>query len=157
MSVPTLPEPSPPTDAQKLRMRGVALLAGVLFGAGLLISGMTRPAKVVGFLDVAGAWDPSLALVMVGAIGVYAVAARLARRRDRPIYADGFQWPTPRDIDGRLIGGSALFGVGWGLVGYCPGPAIVGLGAGSMSAAWFCGAMALGMVAYRFTAGRAAP
>jgi len=135
-----------------LATRGVALLAGLLFGAGLLLSGMTQPAKVTAFLDVAGTWDPALALVMVGAIGTFALAMPLARRWPTPFFAATFAWPTPRDIDARLVGGSVLFGVGWGLSGYCPGPALVSTGAGSPAAAWFTGGMLAGMAifAWRF-------
>lgn len=131
-----------------LATRGVALLSGLLFGAGLLVSGMTQPEKVTGFLDVAGAWDPALALVMVGAIGTFALALPLARRWPTPAYAAGFEWPTLRDVDARLVGGSALFGVGWGLSGYCPGPALASIGAGSTGAAWFTGGMLAGMAIF---------
>jgi uncharacterized membrane protein YedE/YeeE len=105
-----------------------ALFAGALFGAGLVVSGMTEPAKVIGFLDVFGSWDPSLALVMVGAIGVHALAYRAIRKRPAPVIAESFERPPARPVDARLIGGAALFGVGWGLGGYCPGPSIVALG-----------------------------
>jgi uncharacterized membrane protein YedE/YeeE len=104
-----------------------ALLAGLLFGAGLLVSGMTRPAKVLAFLDVFGEWDPSLAFVMAGAIGVHAVAYRWSRSRVAPVLAQRFETPASRQVDARLLGGAALFGVGWGLGGYCPGPSIVAL------------------------------
>lgn len=134
-----------------LTTRAIALLSGLLFGAGLLISGMARPEKVLGFLDVAGDWDPSLAFVMIGAIGVFAVAALAARRREHPFFAEQFHWPTHKDIDTPLVLGSALFGIGWGLVGYCPGPALVSIGAGSIPAAWFTGAMLVGMLGYRAT------
>ena len=143
-----------PTDASEtapLAMRGVALISGLMFGAGLLMSGMTRPEKVIGFLDVTGAWDPSLAFVMVGAIAVYSLAAMTARRQIRPCWADSFHWPSTLNVDARLVGGSALFGVGWGLAGYCPGPALVSIGAGSIDAAWFGGSMLLGMLVYRAT------
>ncbi len=106
-----------------LAPRLVGLVSGLLFGAGLVLSGMTRPDKVIGFLDLTGDWDPSLAFVMVGAIGVFAFAAWAARRQTRPVWAPSFQWPTRKDIDARLLLGSALFGLGWGLAGYCPGPA----------------------------------
>ncbi len=141
-----------------LAQRGVALLAGLLFGAGLLLSGMTQPSKVTGFLDVAGSWDPALALVMVGAIGTFALAFLVARRWPTPVYADAFSWPTLRDVELRLVGGSAVFGVGWGLSGYCPGPALVSIGAGSTGAAWFTGGMLAGMAIYawRYRGERAA-
>jgi uncharacterized protein len=105
-----------------------ALFAGALFGAGLVVSGMTDPAKVIGFLDMFGSWDPSLAFVMVGAIGVHALAYRVIRKRTVPLIAEAFERPPARPVDARLIGGAALFGVGWGLGGYCPGPSIVALG-----------------------------
>ena len=101
-----------------------ALLSGLLFGAGLTISQMVNPAKVAGFLDVAGDWDPSLALVMGGALTVTAICYRLTMRRGAPLLASDFRLPTAEDVDARLIGGAALFGVGWGLAGFCPGPAI---------------------------------
>ena len=107
------------------RRNAVAFASGLLFAGGLGLSGMTKPAKVQAFLDVTGDWDPSLMLVMVGAIGVYAVAVAVARRRAAPLYATRFAWPTLSVIDARLVGGAALFGVGWGLMGFCPGPAIV--------------------------------
>lgn len=98
--------------------------AGVLFALGLVISGMTQPSKVVGFLDIFGNWDPSLALVMGGAVAVHSLAYRWVKGRNSPLLAPTFQIPTKKDIDSKLIIGSALFGVGWGLSGYCPGPAI---------------------------------
>jgi uncharacterized protein len=104
-----------------------AAASGLLFGAGLVVSGMTDPHKVLGFLDLFGAWDPSLMLVMVGAIGVHALAYRLIRRRARPLFARSFALPTRRDIDAKLLLGAAIFGVGWGLGGYCPGPSLVAL------------------------------
>lgn len=104
-----------------------ALVSGLLFGAGLLVSGMTTPAKVIAFLDPFGAWDPSLAFVMGGAIGVHALAYRWIRRRPVPVIAERFETPAKRSIDGRLLGGAALFGIGWGLGGYCPGPSLVAL------------------------------
>jgi uncharacterized protein len=110
------------------RLRAVgAVAAGLLFGAGLLLSGMTRPAKVLGFLDVFGDWDPSLSLVMAGAIGVHALGYRVVRRRAAPLADEHFWVPEPKRIDARLLVGAALFGVGWGLSGYCPGPALVSL------------------------------
>ena len=110
-----------------------ALVSGVLFGAGLVVSGLTRPTKVLGFLDVFGAWDPSLALVMAGAIAVHALGYRLVRRRSAPLAAPRFWVPAAGSIDGRLLGGAAMFGVGWGLAGYCPGPAVVNLAGGSLA------------------------
>ena len=108
-----------------------ALVCGVVFGAGLLVSGMTNPAKVLGFLDLAGRWDPTLAFVMGGALAVNAAAWALTRRREAPLFAAAFALPAERRIDRRLLAGAALFGVGWGLCGVCPGPAIAGLGVGN--------------------------
>jgi uncharacterized membrane protein YedE/YeeE len=125
----------------------VALVAGVLFGVGLGISGMARPAKVLGFLDVAGAWDPSLAFVMIGAIAVHAVAVRVAKRRTAPFGGSAFHWAEKTSVDAPLVLGSALFGIGWGLGGYCPGPALVGAASGSVPAWIFVIAMILGMIA----------
>lgn len=105
----------------------LALLSGVVFSVGLALAGMTQPAKVLGFLDFTGAWDPSLAFVMVGAIAVYFVAYRIARTRHKPWVADLFHVPTRNSIDGDLVVGAALFGIGWGLAGYCPGPALSSL------------------------------
>jgi uncharacterized membrane protein YedE/YeeE len=125
-----------------------AFVAGLLFGLGLIVSGMANPAKVLGFLDLAGKWDPSLAFVMVGAIAVGGVAYALARRRTVSVVGLPMQLPSTRTIDARLVGGSLLFGIGWGLAGFCPGPAIVALGAGYAKAAVFVTAMLLGMGAF---------
>ncbi len=126
----------------------VALFAGMLFGLGLAISGMMNPAKVVGFLDVAGGWDPTLAFVMGGALLVTVPAFRLILGRPRPILADGFALPTKSALDGRLLGGAALFGVGWGLSGFCPGPAVAALVTGLTPVFAFVAAMIAGMVLY---------
>ncbi len=123
----------------------VAFIAGLVFGLGLLLSGMADPAKVLGFLDLAGPWDPSLALVMAGAVGIGVIAFALARRRSRSLFGDAMQLPTKRAIDRRLIAGSLLFGAGWGLAGFCPGPAIVALGLGNGKAVVFVAAMLAGM------------
>ena len=123
----------------------VALIAGLLFGLGLTISQMIDPAKVLAFLDIAGHWDPSLALVMVGALIVAAPAFRAARLGGRPLYGDSYAIPERRDIDARLLSGAALFGVGWGLVGYCPGPALAGLAIGAGPTWLFVTAMIAGM------------
>jgi uncharacterized protein len=128
----------------------LAALAGAVFALGLAISGMTIPARVTGFLDVGGAWDPTLAFVMAGAIAVYAPLLRIIRGRGRPVLADAFSWPTARAIDLRLIGGSAIFGVGWGLSGYCPGPALASL-AGGGTAVIFLVAMLAGIAVARAT------
>ncbi len=125
----------------------IGLGSGALFGVGLVVSGMTRPSKVLGFLDLTGAWDASLAFVMVGAIAVHVVAYRLLRRRgDTPLFAAKLDLPVARGIDGRLITGAALFGVGWGLGGFCPGPALASLGALAPGAAVFVAAMTAGML-----------
>ncbi|HEU4580429.1 MAG TPA: DUF6691 family protein [Polyangiaceae bacterium] len=123
-----------------------AFASGLLFGAGLLLGGMTDPRKVIGFLDVAGAWDPSLAFVMLGAVVVHFIAYRWARGSASPLFADEFAIPKLRHIDAKLVGGSAVFGVGWGLAGYCPGPGIVSLGAGSRDALVFVITMLIGML-----------
>jgi len=122
----------------------VAYLAGLLFGVGLILAGMTEPAKVMGFLDFLGDWDPSLALVMVGAIGVHGVLLRLVLRRAGPIFDARFHVPSGRQIDRPLVVGAAIFGVGWGLAGLCPGPGIVNLGTGAVAAVVFVVAMVLG-------------
>jgi uncharacterized membrane protein YedE/YeeE len=126
-----------------------ALAAGALFGVGLAVSGMTLPAKVIGFLDVTGHWDPTLAFVMAGAIAVHFILFRLILRRRAPIFDSNFHVPTRRDIDLRLVGGAALFGVGWGLAGQCPGPALTNLATGAPSAFLFVATMAAGMVIQR--------
>lgn len=118
-----------------------ALVSGVLFGVGLAVSGMTLPSKVAGFLDFTGSWDPTLMFVMGGAIGVHALVYWLARKRPSPILADRFQLPTRRDIDARLVLGAAIFGVGWGLGGYCPGPAVTSLVTGHLEVVAFVAAM----------------
>jgi uncharacterized protein len=122
-----------------------ALLAGAVFGIGLIVSGMANPAKVLGFLDLAGAWDPSLALVMAGAILVGVFAFTFARRRTASLLGLEMRMPTSSRLDGRLMGGSLLFGIGWGIAGFCPGPALVALGMGEQKALVFVGAMLLGM------------
>lgn len=113
-------------------MRAVtALVAGVVFAIGLLVSGMTIPAKVTGFLDVTRDWDPTLAFVMAGAIAVFAPVVRLARGRSAPLFSERFHWPSLRAIDLRLVLGAAIFGAGWGISGYCPGPALVSAASGT--------------------------
>jgi uncharacterized membrane protein YedE/YeeE len=124
----------------------VALLAGTLFGLGLAISGMMNPAKVVGFLDVAGDWDPTLAFVMGGALLVTIPAFRLILGRQRPVLAYEFALPKRTALDARLLGGAALFGVGWGLSGFCPGPAVAALVTGLAPVFAFVAAMLAGMV-----------
>ena len=123
----------------------IAAISGLVFGIGLIASGMTDPAKVKGFLDLAGAWDPSLGLVMGGAIAVGVGAFALARRRERSWTGQRMELPTSTVVDARLIGGGVLFGIGWGVAGYCPGPALVALGGGSAGAGLFVLAMLVGM------------
>lgn len=128
-----------------------ALLVGLLFGAGLAISGMTQPQKVIGFLDVFGHWDPSLLFVMGGAIGVHAIAYRLVRRQQSPLFDTRWHIPARRDITSSLVIGSLLFGMGWGLGGFCPGPAVTSLLSGHAEPIVFVIAMLLGMALYRYT------
>ena len=132
-------------------LRSLALFAsGLLFALGLGLSGMTRPAKVLAFLDVTGAWDPSLAFVMIGAIGVHLTASRLyILKRVSPLWAEAFALPAKGKIDRRLLAGAAIFGVGWGLGGMCPGPAITDLASFAWQPIAFVGAMLAGMAAVR--------
>ena len=121
-----------------------AIVAGLIFGFGLGLSEMVDPAKVLGFLDVAGAWDPSLILVMASAMGIAFVAFRLVPYRQAPLFENGFMIPTVKDIDVKLVGGAVLFGVGWGLVGLCPGPAIASFAHGETNSLIFVAAMVVG-------------
>jgi uncharacterized membrane protein YedE/YeeE len=123
-------------------------LAGLLFGLGLLLSGMTDPGKVIGFLDLSGLWDPSLAFVMGGAIAVGIFAFSLAKKRTQSFMGGALHLPTSNQIDRRLLIGSALFGIGWGIAGFCPGPGLVSMAAGQPKAAVFVVAMFLGMVIF---------
>lgn len=123
-----------------------ALIAGLIFGLGLTISQMINPAKVIGFLDVFGGWDPSLAFVMGGAVLVTSTGFRLVWKKRRPIFEPAFEIPSNRKIDTRLGAGAVLFGLGWGVVGLCPGPAIAGLAVGGLPVIVFVIAMAAGMV-----------
>jgi len=126
------------------------LLCGFIFGFGLLISGMMQPTKVLGFLDLfGGAWDPSLAVVMAAALAVAAAGYALARRQGQPLFAAQSLWPTARQLDGPLVTGAVLFGIGWGLVGLCPGPAIENLATGSVRVLVFVVAMVAGMLLQR--------
>lgn len=127
----------------------VPLASGTIFGAGLTIGGMTDPARVRGFLDLFGAWDPTLAFVMGGAVLVMALAWALQRKMRRPFFGDGFALPDRSDITPRLIGGSALFGIGWGIAGLCPGPGFAALAIAPASAAVFVIAMLGGMLLLR--------
>jgi uncharacterized membrane protein YedE/YeeE len=131
-----------------VRSLALSYAAGAVFGVGLALAGMTQPAKVVGFLDVLGRWDPSLAFVMGGAIAVHALAYRLVPRMPTPVWAARWGIPTRRDVDARLIVGAAMFGAGWGLGGYCPGPALTSLFAGASSTLQFTGSMLVGMWAH---------
>ena len=126
----------------------VAMFSGLLFGVGLMVSGMANPAKVLGFLDLAGRWDPSLALVMAGAIAVGAIAFLFAKRRKKSLLGLPMQIPANANVTLRLVLGSAVFGVGWGLAGFCPGPALVALGAGLPKAWGFVAAMLAGMAVF---------
>jgi len=125
-----------------------SLLSGLVFGLGLIVSGMANPAKVLGFLDLAGRWDPSLALVMAGAVAVGLVGFAVARNRSASLLGAPMKLSTARHIDRRLVFGSALFGIGWGLAGFCPGPGLVALGMGEVKAAAFVAAMLAGMVLF---------
>ena len=122
------------------------LLCGLIFGAGLLISGMVQPTKVLGFLDILGAWDPSLAVVMAAALAVATPGFLLARQRPRPVLAGRYFWPVKSAIDAPLVLGAGLFGIGWGLVGLCPGPALESLATLSPGVIVFVVAMAAGMI-----------
>ena len=132
-----------------------SLLAGLVFGLGLIVSGMANPAKVIGFLDLAGRWDPSLALVMAGAIAVGAIAFALARTRTASLLDAPMMLPTDKQIDRRLLAGALVFGVGWGIAGFCPGPALVALGMGSAKALVFVVAMLAGMGIFQIAEKRA--
>jgi len=128
----------------------VALFSGLIFGFGLIVSGMNDPGKVIGFLDLAGHWDPSLALVMAGAIGMALVPFAWAGKTTVAWLGATMPGKTPQVIDHRLLGGSALFGIGWGLSGFCPGPGVLGLGAGYQPAIVFVAAMLFGMVIFEW-------
>lgn len=121
-----------------------ALICGLLFGLGLGLGGMTQPAVVLGFLNVFGHWDPRLIFVMGGAVVTTLIGYRWVLRRSRPLFEDDFKMPSLHDIDGRLVVGAALFGIGWGIAGYCPGPALVSLDGGSLSVLVLVGSMAAG-------------
>ena len=126
-----------------------SFLAGLVFGLGLIVSGMANPAKVLGFLDLGGRWDPSLAFVMGGAIAVGAVAFAVARRRTVSFLGAAMRLPTARTVDRRLAVGSVLFGIGWGVAGFCPGPGLVAAGMGEAKALVFVAAMLAGMAGYK--------
>jgi uncharacterized protein len=127
-----------------------SLLSGLVFGLGLIVSGMANPAKVIGFLDLTGNWDPSLALVMAGAIGISFFAFLVAQKRSRSLIGADMKLPGARHIDRRLVGGGLLFGIGWGIAGFCPGPGLVALGMGEVKALIFVASMLTGMIAFEF-------
>ena len=136
----------------------LALIAGLVFGLGLVISQMVNPAKVIAFLDILGNWDPSLAFVMGAALVVTTIGFTVLKSQSGPVFADRFQFPNNRQIDARLASGAVLFGIGWGLVGLCPGPAITALPVGGIEAAGFLAAMFAGMAAFELVrAGPARP
>lgn len=138
----------------------VQFAIGLVFGLGLVVAGMSDPAKVLNFLDLAaiptGGWDPSLAFVMAGAIAVTFIGFKLVLRRKQPIFGDKFFLPTATEIDARIVAGPAIFGVGWGLAGFCPGPAFTALTTGGSAALIFVAAMLVGMAGARWLAGRPA-
>ena len=134
-----------------------SLLSGLVFGLGLILSGMANPAKVLGFLDLAGAWDPSLALVMGGAIAVGFFAFLIAKRRTVSLIGAAMKLPTATHIDQRLVGGGTLFGIGWGIAGFCPGPGLVALGMGEPKALVFVAAMLAGMMVFQLLEKRQPP
>jgi uncharacterized protein len=127
----------------------IQLGIGLLFGLGLIVSGMVNPAKVLNFLDITGTWDPSLAFVMGGAVIVTFIGYRFVFQRKQPVFDSVFHVPTKQDIDNRLVVGAAIFGIGWGLAGFCPGPAFTALGTGQSGAVIVVIAMIVGMVAAR--------
>jgi uncharacterized protein len=122
----------------------MAMLAGLLFGVGLSLGGMTQPDVVLGFLDIFGRWNPQLVFVMAGAVLTTAIGYRLVLRRGKPLLEPSFHLPPARRFDARLVGGAALFGIGWGLAGYCPGPALASLGTGAPSVLLLVGGMIVG-------------
>ena len=134
------------------RLALAALVSGALFGVGLAMSGMTDPRRVLGFLDLFGDFDPTLLFVLGGAVVTTTVLFRFVLRRGSPVLASTFQVSNLKHIDRSLLGGAAIFGIGWGIAGYCPGPALAGLGIGSIEALWFVPAMIAGMLLHRFVA-----
>ena len=134
------------------RLLWAALVAGVLFGVGLAMSGMTDPQRVLGFLDIFGDFDPALLFVLGGAVAVTSITFRFVLRRQAPVLADTFHISSLQAVDRRLLGGAALFGIGWGIAGYCPGPALAGLGVLSREALWFVPAMVAGALIHRAVA-----
>ena len=137
-----------------MKRTAIAFLSGLVFGVGLIVSQMSNPAKVIGFLDIAGNWDPSLALVMAGALAVFGAVYWRIKGRSAPLVAERFAAPTETRIDRPLLVGSLMFGVGWGLSGFCPGPAVVSSAFGNPLVWLFVAAMIAGMLLYRFLQGR---
>jgi uncharacterized membrane protein YedE/YeeE len=137
------------------RVNLVALGTGILFGAGLAVSGLTRPEVVIGFLDVTGRWDPTLGVVMIVATAANTALIALAMRRRRPLWARRFAMPSPGRIDGRLVAGATVFGIGWGLAGACPGPALVSVASGQPSVLTFVAAIRYALSSRSTTARRA--
>jgi uncharacterized membrane protein YedE/YeeE len=136
---------------QKSTLRGASsLLAGVVFGVGLTVAQMTNPAKVLGFLDVAGAWDASLLFVLEGAVLLSAAVFRWVLRKSAPVLDTNFHLPTSTVIDARLLTGAAIFGIGWGIAGYCPGPAVASLGLGNPEALWLLPSLLAGLAVQRW-------
>ncbi len=127
-----------------------SLLSGLLFGFGLIVSGMSNPARVLNFLDFSANWDATLAFVMGGAIAIAAPGIFWVRKRNKPLFADSFDIPTSKVIDSKLITGSAMFGIGWGISGFCPGPAVVAIASLQSDVLLFVGAMVVGMLAQHF-------
>jgi uncharacterized membrane protein YedE/YeeE len=135
------------------RLTLAALFSGALFGLGLAMSGMTDARRILGFLDVFGEFDPTLLFVLGGAVATTTLLFRFVLRRGSPVLADSFHLSNMKHIDASLLGGAALFGVGWGIAGYCPGPALAGLGVGSIEALWFVPAMIAGLLLHRAVKG----
>ncbi len=135
----------------------LALICGGLFGAGLALSGMTDPANIIGFLDITGRWNPQLVFVLVAAVGTAIVGFRLLHTRSRPFFASKFHWPEASFIGGRLISGAVIFGIGWGLYGYCPGPALASLVYGQSHTVIFVVSMLAGMQLFQLLPGKRAP
>lgn len=147
MSQPTAPMSLSPTSLS-IANTVSSFLIGLIFGIGLIIAGMSNPTKVLAFLDLAGAWEPSLIVVMLSAIPIAAIGFRFARKRRLSVLHCAIQLPSATHFDARLIIGSILFGVGWGIAGICPGPAIVLLGSGAPKAFWFLSALGAGMLTF---------
>lgn len=133
----------------------LTLLTGIIFGTGIALSGMANPAKVINFFDVAGSWDPSLAFVMGGALIVTFIGYRLVLGRERPVFEPQFDIPQNRKLDAKLLGGAGIFGIGWGIAGFCPGGALPALGTGNVNVILFVAALIAGMFATRFMLSRA--